>query len=173
MTPTRRRERVWSIALPLAFSIASSLACDEPANPPAPYATPLRSDAELRSALVALCEEATAEPTRPVLIEFSAVWCSDCMRLHAMKQEAPLAAELSRWPYLNVNVGRFDRHRDLLAAMDIESIAHWSILRPGHCDTPVDRWPELRRRTLEVSSGEARNLTADDLARWLAALRDS
>ena len=57
--------------------------------------------------------------------------------------------------------------------MDIESIAHWSILRPSDCDTPVDRWPELTRRTLEVSSGEARTLSADDLARWLAALRGS
>ena len=160
-----------AIALTLGLSIALGLGCSETAKPPAPYAAPLRSDAELEGALVALCEIAIAEPTRPALIEFSAAWCSDCMRLHAMKQEPPLAAELARWPYLNVNVGRFDRHRDLLAAMGIESIAHWSILQPGDCDTPVDRWPELTRRTLEVSSGEARDLTAEDLARWLSALR--
>jgi thiol-disulfide isomerase/thioredoxin len=146
--------------------------CDDPGvSQPPRYAAPMRSDAELSAELRRVCEQADGE--RPILVEFSAAWCSDCQRLQEMKQAEALAGELAQWPHTTVNVGRFDRHRDILDAMAIESIAHWSVLAPGSCRDPIEQWTRIADRTLEVSSGEARSLTPADLARWLRRLRTS
>lgn len=159
-----------TLVLPACLSLAG---CDEPeTSPPAArYAVPTRSDAELADLLRELCEQAGGD--RPVLVEFSAAWCSDCQRLQEMKRAEALAEELAQWPRATVNVGRFDRHRDILDAMAIESIAHWSVLAPESCREPIQQWTRIADRTLEVSSGEARSLTPADLARWLRALRAS
>ena len=147
---------------------------EQAANAPPDYDVPLRSDAELDRVIAATCQTATSgrgDANGALLVEFSAAWCGDCRKLAGMKQEPALARELERWPRIVVNVGRFDRHRALLDAMGVESIAHWAILRPTRCDEPVESWTRLAERTLEVSSGAARDVSAADLARWLAALR--
>jgi hypothetical protein len=146
---------------------------DENASPVTPlaYTVPLRSDEALRQALAEVCRAAQHSDSGRALIEFSAAWCSDCRRLHAMKQAPVLARELETWPRLVVNVGQFDRHRDLLDALAIRRIAHWSIFEPTDCAAPLPRWPRIRARTLEVSSGDARHLTPRDLADWLAQQR--
>jgi len=146
--------------------------CDDPSSTAPPrYAAPLRSDAELATLLRSLCEQAGGD--RPILVEFSAAWCSDCQRLQEMKRADDLAEELAQWPQTTINVGRFDRHRDILDAMAIESIAHWSVLAPRSCNDPIQHWTRIADRTLEVSSGEARSLTPGDLARWLRNHRTS
>lgn len=139
-------------------------------SPPTDYDAPFRTDAQLTAELETRCHSAR-DAGRPLLLEFSAAWCSDCRKLHAMKQDALLAEELEEWETVVVNVGRFDRHRPLLAALGVESIAHWEVLAPTRCDTPIGTWPSLARRTLEVSSGDARDLTPGDLADWLSRLR--
>ncbi len=148
-------------------------ACEQAEAPPAAdadYDVPFRSDAQLATQLTDLCQLA-GDRDQPLLVEFSAAWCSDCRKLHGMKQDPALAEELGRWPKIVVNVGRFDRHRDVLAALEVESIAHWEILAPSKCEAEVGEWPTLAERTLEVSSGAAQDLTSDALARWLAKLR--
>lgn len=133
---------------------------------PTEYDAPLRTDAALSAALDAGCR-AAREANGRLLVEFSASWCSDCRKLHAMRQDPALAGVLSAWPQVTVNVGRFDRHRALLDALAVEKIAHWSIFAPEDCADPITRWPRLARRTLEVSSGAARDLTPGELAAWL------
>jgi thiol-disulfide isomerase/thioredoxin len=162
----------------VAVVLTTLLACsasDRDADEPGPagdaYAAPFRSDAELRALLDATCRMARQEDEPRVLIEFSAAWCSDCRRLHEMKQAPTLARELEAWPRVVVNVGRFDRHRDLLDALGVTSIAHWSVFEPTRCDAPLPAWPRRASRTLEVSSGAARDLTPEDLADWLAEQR--
>ena len=142
----------------------------DPPSPTAAYDVPFRSDTELSRELVSVCR-AAREAGRPLLVEFSAAWCSDCRRLHEMKRAPALADELARWPAIVVNVGRFDRHRPLLATLGVESIAHWEVMAPARCTEPIGSWPTVARRTLEVSSGAARDLTPRDLAQWLAAIR--
>lgn len=170
--------------LPFLFiSLAiSSLACgDEPApraatQSPATsaarpaYDVPFRTDVKLARDLGEVCEAALSQ-NRPLLLEFSAAWCGDCRKLGEMKKAAPLARELADWSSLTVNVGRFDRHNDMMAALDVESIAHWAILAPTDCAAPIGSWPRRAQRTLEVSSGKARHLTPSDLAAWLKSLR--
>ncbi len=173
--PKRSRTRRSTGALSSVLYVLLVLTClvltgcdDESASTLPRYAAPLRSDAELADLLQRLCEQAG---DHPVLVEFSAAWCSDCQRLQEMKRSETLAVELEQWPQVTVNVGRFDRHRDVLDAMAIESIAHWSILAPGgSCLQPIQHWTRIADRTLEVSSGEARSLTPADLARWLRRL---
>ncbi len=150
---------------------ADSNAAGRTTAPPEGYAAPLRSDAELEAQLAALCRGAQGRDEPRVLVEFSAAWCSDCRRLHEMKQTPALARELEAWPRLVVNVGRFDRHRDLLDALGVTRIAHWSVFEPMECAAPLPTWPRLAARTLEVSSGAARDLTPEDLADWLAEQR--
>ncbi len=171
----------------MAFSAltGSTAACiQETAESGHAYGIPLRSDAELAAELSALCETAMTRATqagspsesggsRPILVEFSAAWCSDCLRLGEMKKASALAKELSMWPNTTINVGHFDHHRDILDDMKIESIAHWAILRPANCADPIQRWIRMADRTLEVSSGTARNLTPADLAGWLRDFRRS
>jgi len=138
-------------------------------NRPA-YDTPIRSPHELTAALSTECERAR-ERKRPLLIEFSAAWCSDCQKLDIMKRSQVLADELEKWPHVIVNVGEFDQHLDMLEAFEIRSIARWVILKPIDCERPVDRWPRIAQRTLEPASGEQRDLSPADLAKWLENLR--
>jgi len=104
-------------------------------------------------------------------MEFSASWCSDCQKLDIMKRSQVLADELEKWPQVIVNVGEFDQHLDMLEAFEIRSIARWVILKPIDCERPVDQWPRIAQRTLEPASGEQRNLSPADLAKWLKNLR--
>ena len=158
----------------LTLSVGS---CDARQEEPGPskivtaYSVPTRDAATLRRALVSTCEAALQSDNPRVLIEFSAAWCGDCRELDAMKQSPPLAAELDAWSHLAIDVGRFDRHRDLLDALAVETIAHWSIFEPERCDAPLPEWPRSARRTLEVSSGDERDLSPADLAAWLAEIR--
>ncbi len=171
--------RTWEM---LATTVFVAAACtSEPAEPFRTYDVPLRSEIELTTELIELCETSMAGSRNasssgtghPILVEFSAAWCSDCQRLSQMKRATALAKELSEWPHTTVNVGRFDRHREILDAMKIQSIAHWAILGPENCDDPIDRWARIADRTLEVSSGAARNFTPADLANWLRGFRRS
>lgn len=159
-----------AVVLALCLSTVAVAACSPEAPPPAHvYDVPLRSDAELGAELRALCE--SRDPGAPVLVEFSAAWCSDCQRLDQMKQAANLARELEVWPHLTVNVARFDRHREILDGLGIESIAHWAVLAPSDCSVPITEWSRIADRTLEVSSGPGRELEPADLAAWLRRFR--
>ena len=168
---TNRIPALFALVAAVAL-VACERAREDPAtsSPSTGYDVPFASEAELATRLSGLCLDAR-EANQPLLIEFSAAWCSDCRRLHEMKQEPALAEELDAWPAVIVNVGRFDRHRPLLDSLGVESIAHWEVLAPTSCEEAIDTWPRLARRTLEVSSGAARNLSPADLARWLAKLR--
>jgi thiol:disulfide interchange protein len=182
MSPARIRPPIFCARLLFAGLVAvglSSAGCSPDAPPETDantaaaataYDAPFRTEAELATAIDVVCRASTRQ-AQPLLLEFSAAWCSDCRALQTMKRDPTLALELEAWPRLTVNVGRFDRHRDLLATLGVKSIAHWAVLAPEDCTAPVGTWPRQAQRTLEVSSGEARHLTPEDLARWLADLR--
>lgn len=150
------------------LAVALGLACTEPE--PREYDTPIRSDAAVRAELASACRE-SIERDRPLLLEFSAPWCTDCQLLHAMKQQGALARELARWPTVVVNVDQFDRNVALLEAFGVERIAHWAVLAPRDCDPPAETWPRVVQQTLEPKSGASRGTPPDEIARWLVALR--
>jgi thiol-disulfide isomerase/thioredoxin len=140
------------------------------ANAKPVYDTAVRGNAELSAALVDVCAR-SLDRDRPLLLEFSAPWCSDCLVLHRMKQQKILAAELARWPHIVINVGEFEEHPELLEAFEVRSIARWVVLRPSTCEAPVSEWPRIAQRTLEPDSSEEHGLSPGDLAVWLESLR--
>ena len=146
--------------------------CGTKEPPPRVYDVPVQSGAEVRADLHVACSEAVASAV-PVLVEFSAPWCSDCQQLHRMRQADALAAELARWSAVDINVGHFDLHEDLLGAFGVKSIAHWVVLAPTDCEAPVEAWPRVAERKLEPASGADQSVTPEDLAGWLAELRRS
>lgn len=150
------------------LAIALLAGCSE--APPSVYDVPIRSSGEIVASLRAACED-SLDRSRPMLVEFSAAWCSDCQTLHRMKQRRVLERELSSWPKVVINVGMFDRHRELLEAFGVEAIAHWVVLSPRDCAPPAASWRRLAERTLEPASGPERGLSAAEIAEWLAAIR--
>lgn len=144
----------------------------DPSSPkagPVPYRVPERTPAELERDLARTCVEAR-ENEKLVLLEFSAPWCKDCMRLQSMKQDPRVVQALTGYRELSVNVGDFDQHPSLLQAFGVRAIAHWELLEPTDCAAPPWRWRRLGHRTLEPETGKAK-VTPEDLASWLEARR--
>ena len=132
------------------------------------YDTPVKSATAVQSELTQACLSA-AQKKQPLLIEFSAPWCGDCQKLHGMKAEAELAAELANWDLVVINVGQFDQHTDLQGAFEVGAIANWAVVTPTDCATPAQTWPRKAQRTLEPRSGEP--VTSSELATWLRSNR--
>lgn len=159
----------------LAIAALCTFACsqgsdDRPPRSAAPMEAfaPLRSDAEAEEALRTACRAGAAEG-KPVLVEFSAEWCGDCIAVQGLKRRAVLAEELARWSRVAINPGRFDRNRALLGAYGVEAIARWVAVRPDDCEQPPTRWRAVAARTLEPVSGAA--VREAELATWLAGVR--
>lgn len=127
-----------------------------------------RTDVELDDTLKEACTTATAE-SEPVLLAFSAPWCGDCKTVRTLEAISPLREELEGWTKVVVDVGRFDRHPELLEAFGVSSIAHWVALQPN-CGEPVTRWKRLGTGVFEPSSKP--DTTADALTDWLIAARN-
>jgi hypothetical protein len=142
---------------------------ESPKAGPLPYRVPERTPAELERELASTCVEAR-ENDKLVLLEFSAPWCKDCVRLQSMKQEPRVVQALTAYRELSVNVGDFDQHPTLLQAFGVRAIAHWELLEPTDCAAPPWRWRRLGHRTLEPETGKTR-VTPEDLASWLEARR--
>ena len=169
--------------LRLAFAAVAVFGCETAAEParaesgatatqpkPAPsiaYVVPERTPTELERDLAQACAEAKSG-RQHLLLEFSAPWCKDCVRLHAMKQEASVKQALLRYRQVTINVGDFDQHPALLAAFGVRAIARWELLEPTDCTSPPWHWRRLGGRTLEPETGKER-VGPEDLAAWLTA----
>ena len=88
-----------------------------------------------------------------------------------MKQDPALARELQRWATLTINVALFERHREILDALRIEKIAHWSVFASTNCSAGIESWPRLHKRTLEPASGAEQALGPKNVANWLSQIR--
>lgn len=145
----------------IVLVLLSLVACDddpEPAAPPPESYVPM-SEAELSAALDAAKARA-AEHDRRVLLDFGADWCPDCREVLRLAHE-PVVAELLATDYETVviDVGRFDRHTELLERYGIERIATLVVL-----DASGQR---VAQTTLEPITGGAEGLTGEMLAGWL------
>ena len=136
----------------------------------------MRSDAELVSALENQCKNAILSE-RPILLEFGADWCTDCRRVEALKSDPELQKELSHWVAIKVNVGRYDRHMDLVNHFEVKSIARWIALSPDSekadiCKVSPANWRILADSVIEPVSGSASMKTASDIVAWLQTARE-
>ena len=151
---------------PAALVLASLLAlgaasCGDKAAPSDTDAANVfreRSEQEVTAALASAREQARREG-KHVLLEFVAPWCADCREVVKIARQEPAASVLrEKYILVPINVGRFDRHKALIAEHDVKIIAALVVL-----DADGNR---VAKTTLEpISSKDA--LTPAELAAWL------
>jgi len=96
-----------------------------------------------------------------VLLEFQADWCTDCREVVRLSGEGPAREVLEQnYEVVYVDVGRFDRHRALIAEHSVERIVTLVVLDP-------ESGERVARTTLEPITGLQRGLTSAQLATWL------
>lgn len=164
--PMKRR---WHILGLIAFSLV--LACDEDASPgtATEAATPVdpfavRSEDELREQVQQALARAR-DSNKKVLLEFLADWCEDCREVIRVSSGGPAAEVLARdYEVVYVEVGRLDRHVELIRRYRVERIATLVIL-----DAQGER---VAQTTLEPLSNH-RPLSSEALAGWLRSPVDA
>lgn len=116
------------------------------------------SEDELRAQIQAALARARAGGKK-VLLEFVADWCHDCREVVRVASAGPAAEVLaSDYELIYVEVGRLDRHVELIQRYRVERIATLVVL-----DAQGER---VAQTTLEPLSNH-RPLTSDALAGWL------
>ncbi|MFK8000882.1 MAG: thioredoxin family protein [Polyangiales bacterium] len=116
------------------------------------------SEDELRAQIQAALARARADGKK-VLLEFVADWCHDCREVVRVASSGPAAEVLaSDYELIYVEVGRLDRHVELIQRYRVERIATLVVL-----DAQGQR---VAQTTLEPLSNH-RPLTSDALAGWL------
>ncbi|MCA9610110.1 MAG: thioredoxin family protein [Myxococcales bacterium] len=150
--------------------VALAAACGDAEEAPAP-SPPSGLEADpwtpmTEAALTARIEEARAEARasgRRVLLEFVATWCEDCREVVRLSHEDPARSTIEEsYVVVYVEVGRFDRHRALIAEHHVDRIATLVVLDP-------ETGRRVGRTTLEPITGGQRGLTSAALADWLRA----
>ena len=112
----------------------------------------------LREQIQAALARARAGEKR-VLLEFVADWCQDCREVVRVASAGPAAEVLGRdYEVVYVEVGRFDRHVELIERYRIERIATLVVLDA--------RGERVAQTTLEPLSNH-RPLSSEALAGWL------
>lgn len=133
------------------------------------YQTPLLDRPALARAARAACEASFASG-HPLVIEFSAPWCDDCVALQQVKASAPLASEIENWELLPINIGGGFEHSSYMAAYKVTAIAKLVIVHPRSCADPPTVWTQLAARTLD-GLGKHKAHVGEELARWLETER--
>jgi hypothetical protein len=100
----------------------------------------VQTDGELRGELRAACEAGLADG-EPVLMEFTAAWCGDCRWVQAAETDPAVQAEMAQWHRVIVDVGRFERHTELLKHFGGNAITWFVASHPKDCALPVEQWP--------------------------------
>jgi thioredoxin 1 len=131
-------------------------------SPPAPvvlgdYDSSADARADLEKALAA-----AAQDGKPVLVDFGATWCPDCVMLGRLGTKPQVAPLLAEFHVVSVDVGRFDRNLD---------IAHRLTVNLQTSGIPalvvLDAKDKVRTTTNDGSFSDARTMTPSDFAAFL------
>ena len=98
---------------------------------------------------------------RRVLLDFVADWCEDCREVVRLSHLEPARSVIEeRYVVVYVEVGRFNRHRDLIERYGVRRIATLVVPDP---DSDI----AVAQTTLEPITGGGRGLSPQGLADWL------
>ncbi|HBS03827.1 MAG TPA: hypothetical protein DEA96_02605 [Leptospiraceae bacterium] len=169
--PTNNRGRI-ILTLFLISTAWIVTGCKDSATEMAASYGAQRTDAELDEVLLQACMQSN-RTDKPILLQFGADWCSDCRRVEALKQDSALKEELQNWVDIKVNVGQYDRHKDLIQGFSVTSISRWIALRPNPetrengCNSNPGRWIVLQDTVLEPVSDAKSLKTSSEIVAWL------
>ncbi len=117
--------------------------------------------ADLKEALAA-----AAKDGKPVLVDFGATWCPDCVMLGRLGTKPQVAPLLAGFHVVSVDVGRFDKNLD---------IAHRLTVNLQTSGIPalvvLDAKDKVRTTTNDGSFAEARTMSPGDFAAFLKRWR--
>ena len=167
------------LAVPAVVFALLVAACDSPAavthvapatsvtakahpSPPAPvvlgdYESSADAPADLATALAA-----AAKDGKPVLVDFGATWCPDCVVLGKLGAKPQVAPILAGFHVVSVDVGRFDRNLGVADRLRLN-------LRTSGIPALVvlDATGKVRTTTNDGSFSNARTMSPGDFAAFL------
>ena len=99
---------------------------------------------------------------RPVLLDFGADWCPDCVVLEHTVRTSKVRPVIGRFRVVAIDVGRFDRHLDLARNyhLDLRTSGIPALVVLSHTG-------KVRTATNDGSFGNARTMTAGQVAAFL------
>jgi protein disulfide-isomerase len=113
--------------------------------------------ADVKAALAA-----AAKDGRPVLVDFGADWCTDCLVLGRLATKPQVTPLIAKFHVVSVDVGQFDRNLDVADGLTVD--LHTSGI-PAL--VVLDSTGKVRTATNDGSFADARHLTAGDVAAFL------
>jgi len=121
------------------------------------YDASANAGAEVKRALTA-----AAKDHKPVLVDFGADWCPDCVVLGKLAAKPSVAPLLAKFHVVSVDVGRFDRNLDVAKKLTVD-------LRTSGIPALVVLDPKGKVRTVtnDGSFANARRMNAGDVATFL------
>lgn len=130
---------------------------------PQPLPAPYRKGVDARAELDAALARARVSG-KPVLIDFGANWCADCRVLAGVLEQPELKTWMAQnYELVQVDVGRFERNLDIpkrFGAAPLDAIPAVLVIDGKTC--------KLRNRGQELALGDARIMTPQSIANWLA-----
>lgn len=105
---------------------------------------------------------AAAKDGKPVLVDFGADWCPDCVVLGKLAAKPSVALLLAKFHVVSVDVGQFDRNLDVLDKLTVH-------LQTSGIPALVvlDPTGKVRTVTNDGSFANARTMSAADVAAFL------
>lgn len=153
------RSHAFAIALPFVLLACGSGSERAPSGLEADPFVPMSDEALIERITEARAQASASD--RRVLLDFIADWCEDCREVVRLSHLEPARTVIEeRYVVVYVEVGRFDRHRALIAEHRIDRIAALVVLDP-------DTGQRVAKTTLEPITGGQRGFTSEALAAWL------
>jgi hypothetical protein len=87
-----------------------------------------------------------------------------------MAKVGALAAELSQWEMVHINIRDPEPHEVLMKTFNVRAIAHWQALGANDCKESVTHWPRLGARSVEPTRGGT-GAALPELVAWLEQAR--
>jgi protein disulfide-isomerase len=115
------------------------------------------AEADVRKALAA-----AAKDGKPVLVDFGADWCPDCVVLTKLAAKPEVSPLLAKYHVVSVDVGEFDRNLDIAEALtvDLSSSGIPALV-------VLDSKAKVRTVTNDGSFANAHKMSAGDVAAFL------
>jgi protein disulfide-isomerase len=115
------------------------------------------AEADVKRALAA-----AAKDGKPVLVDFGADWCPDCVVLGKLAAKPSVAPLLAKFHVVSVDVGQFDRNLDVAEELTVD-------LRTSGIPALVvlDHKGKVRTVTNDGSFANARTMNTGDVAAFL------